>query len=130
MTPLEAQSVKKSESAGLPECTYCGGLHFGTARGKCVFQCDRCGLDTREYGEQYGHKVCQCPPLPPVARPTIQQQYEIHIVSLSSSIRLNQVQFDDLRKALIEHERNGFRDGWSRVGSVSVTEVAVRDSSI
>jgi len=75
-------------------------------------------------------QVCQCPPLPPVARPTIQQQYEIHIVSLCSSIRLNQVQFDDLRKALLEHERNGFRDGWSRVGSVSITEVAVRDSSI
>ena len=122
--------MKKAESAGLPECGYCGGLHFGTARGKCVFQCDRCGLDTREYGEQYGHKVCECPSLPPAVRPTMQPQYEIHIISLASSIRLNQVQFDDLRKALIEHERNGFRDGWSRVGSVSITEVAVRESTI
>ena len=122
--------MKKAESVALPECGYCGGLHYGTARGKCVFQCDRCGLDTREYGEQYGHKVCECPSLPPVVRPTMQPQYEIHIISLASSIRLNQVQFDDLRKALIEHERNGFRDGWSRVGSVSITEVAVRESSI
>lgn len=59
---------------------------------------------------------------------TFPPQYEIHIISLASSIRLNQVQFDDLRKALLEHERNGFRDGWSRVGSVSITEVGARES--
>ena len=122
--------MKKAKSVAFPECTYCGGLHFGKARGRCVFQCDRCDLDTREHGEQYGHKVCECSSLPPVVQPTMHPQYEIHIISLACSIRLNQVQFDDLRKALIEHERNGFRDGWSRVGSVSITEVAVRESTI
>ena len=118
--------MSKVESTGLPACAFCGGLHFGSGIGKCVFQCERCHLDTREYAEQYGHKMCQCAPLPPVVRPTVQPQYEIHITSLHSSIRLNQVQFDDLRKALIEHERNGFRDGWARVGSVSILEIGIR----
>jgi hypothetical protein len=115
--------VKNKSTISLPDCAYCGVLHFGTPIGKCPFQCERCNLDIREYGEQYGHKVCECPPLPPAVQPTIQPQYEIHIVGLSISIRLNQVQFDDLRRTLIEHERNGLRDGWSRVGSVSITEL-------
>ena len=38
-----------------PACVHCGGLHFGSPRGKCVFICPDCGKDIRR-------DVCECPP--------------------------------------------------------------------
>lgn len=116
--------MKEGNSTSRPNCTYCGGLHFGSPAGKCIYQCERCHRDIREYAKEYGHPKCECPPLPPVVRPTLQPKYEIRIATLLA-VRLTQIQWDDLRNAIAEHERNGFRDGWCRMGSVHIIEIGV-----
>lgn len=113
---------KDVNTVGQPECSYCGGLHFGITVGKCVYQCERCKRDTREDAEGYGHKKCECAPLPPVVRPTLQPLYELRIDSLKP-IRLTQIQWDDLRDAMAEHDKNGFRDGWCQMGIVRIVEI-------
>jgi hypothetical protein len=50
--------------------------------------------------------------------------FEIHIANLVP-IKLTHIQWADLRAAILEHERNGFRDGWTRMGSVRVIEVGI-----
>jgi hypothetical protein len=110
---------------GQPVCSYCGGLHFGSSLGKCVYQCERCERDTREDAEGFGHRKCECAPLPPVVWPTVQAKYEIRIANLDR-IRLTQIQWDDLRNTIAEHQRNGFRDGWCRMGSTHIVEIGVR----
>ena len=52
---------KKAESKGQPDCTWCGGLHYGSTPGECPFQCKKCGKDIRPDGE------CKCPKADPYA---------------------------------------------------------------
>lgn len=46
-------------------CWFCGGIHYGTQPGRCVYQCANCGKDTRTPapladGERWEHK-CTSP---------------------------------------------------------------------
>ena len=61
--------MKKSEPVSQPECSYCGGLHFGSPRNICVYKCPRCGRDTREDAVGFGHTKCACAPLPSPEEP-------------------------------------------------------------
>lgn len=40
-----------------PSCTHCGGLHYGSLPGECVFICENCGCDIRPDA----HPRCACP---------------------------------------------------------------------
>ncbi len=62
-------SMKNPAFVTQPDCPYCGGLHYGTPRGKCVFQCARCHLDIRDDAVGFGHKKCECAPLPVIEVP-------------------------------------------------------------
>ena len=63
--------MKESKPTRQADCHYCGGLHYGTPQGKCVFQCERCHLDVRNDAVGFGHKKCECAPLPATERPEI-----------------------------------------------------------
>ena len=115
--------MKKHEPIGQPDCPYCGGLHFGTPVGECVYQCKRCKKDTRDDATGYGHQKCECAPLPILEKPVIAPCYSVSIGSLPK-FRLTQVQWDDLRNAMAEYEHNGFRDGWYSAGNVRIVEIA------
>jgi len=64
--------VKDTERSGEPDCHYCGGLHYGTRRGECVYQCQRCRLDTRDDAAGFSHKKCECAPLPVIEPPQLE----------------------------------------------------------
>ena len=40
--------------------------------GECVFQCQRCHLDTRDDAVGFGHAKCVCAPLPAEEKPKIE----------------------------------------------------------
>lgn len=44
-----------------PDCSHCGGLHFGSASGVCVYICEKCGKDIRPDVTP----SCECPPTVP-----------------------------------------------------------------
>jgi hypothetical protein len=60
------------QNVGQPQCSYCGGLHYGSPLGKCVYQCEHCKGDIRDDADGFGHAKCECDPIAPMPRETRQ----------------------------------------------------------
>ena len=104
-------------------CGYCGGLHYGTQPGE-----DACSSVTAAIlipettpkdsaiNRAPADLAYQCG----LGNRSLSARYDIRIANLPP-LRLTEIQWLDLKHAIQEHERNGFRDGWCRMGSVRIT---------
>jgi hypothetical protein len=84
--------MKRDVCDGQPTCAHCGGLHYGSPPGVCVFICTRCQCDIRPDA----HPRCGCPPLeaphpprpytpvPVTAAATIAREYRKSIVVIAA----------------------------------------------
>src|SRR5271157_6018746 len=63
----------------MADCAYCGGIHYGTPPGKCVFICETCGGDMRLQAEVYGYTQCTCLTHPQITpKPGYKHEHVIH----------------------------------------------------
>lgn len=90
------------EYKGQPECASCGGLHYGSPTGRCVYICERCGKDIRIDALNR----CACPPLPTFTpRKAMTDPAQSEVIALRAKVVKLEAEHESLELALAAQEK-------------------------